>query len=396
MRYLDFSVEQIREIQQMDAAQIKKVLIDKAETLDNQSQDLEMKRNLCRTLSKDGISNDAVVQEYTEVFKALDGEGDDVLAECLKDLSCPSLTEVIGQTLLCSGPILWLFFNIHDKKWNILILNAVLALLGAAVITAGWINYLHKKKFQPKRVRKNNRADWYILPAALMGCVLGIALVIFVLAEAEIWLAPKGWLFYQLGPWAEFFLIFLLVVPAFFFAKRFLFWISEKIRKRSSGSSAETEADRGIFRKYRLLFVLAWGVAVYACLMSATYIMEDQIIVRTPFQPQGKCYSYEDVTRVKAGFGKKIWSLVEYQKKGNFFYQITLDGRQIILHQPTVNEQIARYEEDTYLELEEFDQRLMQLGIRKESDETGYQDCDLDKQFVDRFRRIIANRKGRE
>lgn len=123
LRYLDFSIEQIREIQQMDAAQVKEVLIDKAETLDNQSQDLEMKRNLCRTLSKDGISNDAVVGEYTEVFKALDGEGDDGLAECLKDLSCPSMTEVIGWTLLCSGPILWLFINIQEHKWDRLMIN---------------------------------------------------------------------------------------------------------------------------------------------------------------------------------------------------------------------------------------------------------------------------------
>lgn len=391
LRYLDFSIEQIREIQQMDEAQIKEILIDKAERLDNQSQDLEMKRNLCRTLSKDGISNDAVVGEYTEVFEALDGEGDGDLAECLKDLSCISMVEVIGWTLLCSGPILWLFINIQDHKWNLLMLNAMLALLGAVGITGKWINYLHKRKFQPKRVKKNNRADWYILPAALIGCVLGIMMIIFVMAEVEIWLAPQGWLFYELRPWAEFFLILLLVLPAFYFAKRLLFWLSGKIRKSSNVNAAL--AGQGISRKYRVLFTLTWGAAVYLCLTSTTYIMEDQIMVRTPFRPQGKCYSYEEVTKVQTGFGRKIWSLQEYQKQGNFFYIITLDGRRIVLNQPSVNEQIARYEEDTYLELEEFDQRLMKLGIKKESDETGYQDCELDQQYVDRFRRIIANGK---
>lgn len=394
LRYLDFSIEQIREIQQLDAAQVKEILIDKAETLDNQSQDLEMKRNLCRTLSKDGISNDAVVGEYMKIFEALGGEGDDDLAECLKDLSCPSMTELIGWTLLCSGPIFWLFINIQDQKWNLLMVNAILALLGTVGITGNWINYLHKKKFQPKRVKKNNRADWYILPAALIGCVLGIVMIIFVMAEVEIWLAPQGWLFYQLRPWAEFFLILFLVLPAFYFAKQLLFWLSGKIRKSSNINAAS--AGQGIFRKYWVLFTLVWGMAVYVCLTSATFILEDQIIVRTPFRPQGRCYSYEEVTKVQTGFGRKAFSLHEYEKKGNFFYKITLDGRQIVLHQPSVNEQIARYEEDTYLELEEFDQRLMKLGIKKESDEIGYQDCELDQQFVDRFRRIIANGKGVE
>ena len=58
LRFLDFSIEQIREIQQMDGAEIKEVFLEKMESLENQSQDLEIKRNLCRTLSKDGISND--------------------------------------------------------------------------------------------------------------------------------------------------------------------------------------------------------------------------------------------------------------------------------------------------------------------------------------------------
>ena len=41
------------------------------------------------------------------------------------------------------------------------------------------------------------------------------------------------------------------------------------------------------------------------------------------------------------------------------------------------------------MELEEFDQALVELGIKKEADKTGWENCDFDKEYVDRFLRII-------
>lgn len=48
--------------------------------------------------------------------------------------------------------------------------------------------------------------------------------------------------------------------------------------------------------------------------------------------------------------------------------------------------------DDTYIELEEFDQRLMELGISKESSAEGSQYNDLDPHYVERFLRIIENK----
>ncbi|MDE6851720.1 MAG: MerR family transcriptional regulator [Lachnospiraceae bacterium] len=413
LRFLDFSIDQIRDIQQMDAAQLKEVLLDKAESLENQSQDLEIKRNLCQTLSKDGISNEAVVEEYNEVFDALGEEWQDDLAECLKDLRCPSITEVIGETLLFSGAILWLFINIHDQKWHGLLLNALLAIFSTACITGIWINYLQKRRYQPRRVRKNNHATWYILPATVIACILGIALDVLIMIQIDKIFAPPGWLFSQMKPWAETLLIFLIMVPVMLFTSVLFVWLPRRFRKKSSNLvenaavDAISEDGNGTidveneeiavlgwftFRKYWYLFVLVWIIAGYLCLTSVAYVTEDQIIIHSPFCPQGKSYSYEDVTKVQAGFGQKALSLHRDRRLGTFSYTITVGGKKIVFMQPSVNEQIARYEEDTYLELEELDQRLMQLGVDKESDETGYEDCDFDKQYVDRFRRIINNR----
>lgn len=389
LRFLDFSIEQIREIQQMNAAEIKEVLLDKAESLEDQSQDLEIKRDLCQTLSKDGISNDAVVEEYNELFDVLGEEGQDDLAECLKDLRCPSITEVIAETAIFSGPILWLFLNIHNQVWSVLMLNALLAVLSTAVITGIWMNYLRKRQYQPKRVKKNNYATWYLLPAAIISCILGIVMVVLLMIQIGKILAPQEWLFYQMKPWAETLLIALIMIPVMLFVSVLLVWLRRKFGKKEEIEVLGWET----FRKYWYFVVLGWIVAVYLCLSSVTYVTEDQIIVHSPLCPQGKSYAYGDVSKVQAGFGQKAVSLHREQRRGTFFYMVTIGGKRIVFMQPSVNEDISRYEEDTYLELEEFDQRLMEHGVDKESDETGYENCDFDKQYVDRFRRIIANGK---
>lgn len=92
---------------------------------------------------------------------------------------------------------------------------------------------------------------------------------------------------------------------------------------------------------------------------------------------------------IKTGFGNKNMSIAEYKKKGSFFYQVEINGKTITFHAPSTNEQIKRYEEHTYLELEEFDQALVELGIPKKADKKGWENCDFDKEYVDRFLRII-------
>jgi hypothetical protein len=145
-------------------------------------------------------------------------------------------------------------------------------------------------------------------------------------------------------------------------------------------------------RRFRLVIIVVWLVGIYCCISNVNFVTEDSIICHTPFQPMGVEYKYTDVEKITTGFGKSDFAFVEYKKKGNFYYQLELDGRTLMFHQPSVNSDIKRYENDTYLELEEFDQRLMVLEIEKEGDASGSQNCSLDTQYVERFCRIIENR----
>lgn len=41
--------------------------------------------------------------------------------------------------------------------------------------------------------------------------------------------------------------------------------------------------------------------------------------------------------------------------------------------------------------LEEFDERIVKTGMKKESSDANAATCDLDPEYVERFRRIIKN-----
>ena len=129
----------------------------------------------------------------------------------------------------------------------------------------------------------------------------------------------------------------------------------------------------------------------YISIVNVYYVTEHQIVVCTTLCPQGKVCEYQDVSEIQTGFGQKLFSIHSYDKKGNFYYKIIVDGKTLVFSQPSVNE-IDRYEEDTYLELEEFDRALVQLGIPKKGSDKGRQNIDLDKTYVERFCRIIANK----
>ncbi|MCM1271969.1 MAG: MerR family transcriptional regulator [Clostridium sp.] len=393
LRFLDFSIEQISELQHADEKSIKEILLNKAEELDNSSRDLNIKKELLRTLGEDGITNATVVEEYNSVFDKYGEEWQDGLIENLKDFMVPSLTEVIACTFIWLGPVLWLFYNIHMQKWHGLAANAVLALLFTVFITSEWIRYFRTRKYQPKRMKKKNRENLYLFPGAIVGGILCLALIIFVYVIEEILFAPEEWLFYQMKPFAEWWLVLWVGIPIFVIA----LWVMEKVFHKKQDKEQETDGDEKTkthsFRKYGWIFALLWLLVVYVCISNVTFVTQDEIIVHSPLCPQGKSYNYTDVEKAEAFFGTSVFTFPwqDYKRSGSFSYTIYIDGKRIIFSQAQVNGDITRYD-DTYLELEEFDEALMQCGIAKESGEKGYEDCGFDQVYVDRFLRIINNR----
>lgn len=224
-----------------------------------------------------------------------------------------------------------------------------------------------------------------VILLAILAAAVAIAL------EKLILRLPEDYYFFEYSPVSEALMVYLIVVPAIIFFEV----LSGRRKQRTTGEPGDMEGLSHIWRRLadvRFLLVVMWIGSLYCCFTSATIVTEDSIICCSPFSPSGITYDYSDVAQIRTGFGQKRFALFEYQKKGNFYYEIELDGKKKVFHVPDVNEKIGRYADETYLELEDFDRNLVSLGIPKQGEEKGWEACDLDQEYVDRFRRITALR----
>lgn len=390
-RYLEFSIEEIKLLLDRDEEQIKEALREKAEVFDKQKNDCRGKQDMCLALAKDYENNPKLIDEYNDTVEFLES---DELAEVmtgLETIARPNLTTTIAMTLILSGPILWLFYDIASERYYALMFSTVCALLGAVIITVNWINYAVQYRRHRKRVRENNKKWSWMALVTIGAMVLGFGGLIAFMILLENIMAPKDFLFGQHNGIAEVVMIWLIIIPAVLICL-ILVAAFKKV------AAKELEDMNDIFYiwnhlgKFRPAVIIIWLALLYCCATSVTYVTEDKIIYHSPLSPLGTAYSYEQVTKIDTGFGDKAFAIAEYNRKGNFYYKIEVDGKKIVFHVPSVNNDIQRYADDSYLELEEFDEALMKFGIPKTSSDKNYEKCLMDQRYIDRFLRIINNK----
>ncbi len=387
-RYLGFSIKEIEKFLTMGADGIKKALNQKADEFSEQENLCEIKRSLCLLLAKDYENNEAVVEEYNDTIEFLESDEMSKLKEQVKDFAAPNLITVIAETLIFMAPVFSLFYNIQAERTDMLMFNGIIAIICTALTTWNWIHYANQYKKDRERVKRKNHKMIWLVPAMVAAFILGIAAVVAVTALFSEWALPGNYLFYEHGPVTGMALVLLVIFPAILFCVL----VVAKIRKKPVEEMEDVNGLLFIWNrlgKWRTAVIIAWLVALYCCAFNFTAVTKDKIIRYFPWKPMGVEYKYSDADSIRTGFGDKNISLAEYKRKGSFYYQIEINGQTVTFHAPTVNEQIERYEEHTYLELEEFDQALTALGIPKEADEKGWENCDFDKEYVDRFLRII-------
>lgn len=217
--------------------------------------------------------------------------------------------------------------------------------------------------------QKNCSQAWWI-PIGLVSLVGDIAYFVLVGWLTERFFLPSDWLFYEYSTG--------LGKVAIFFIMAFLVFLLGKLARLVKLSW-----------KYGL--GLAGGCILLTALLisTTTAVTKDQIIDINLLAPP-KEYLYSDVKSVWTGFGTKVVTVNRAERQGEFSYQIQLDGKNIVFMQPAVNQNLIP--NDTYIELEEFDWRLMNLGIPKESSTEGSQYNDLDSHYLERFLRIVENK----
>ena len=387
-RYLDFSIEEIERLLPMEASEIRDALKHKADAFSERENLCEDKRNLCLLLAKDYENNEAVVEEYNDTIEFLESDEMSEFKEQVEDFAAPNLVSTIAYTLMFMAPVFWLFYNIKAERTDMLMFNGVLAIIGTALTTWSWIHYANQHKKNRERVNRKTRKMAWLVPTMIAGIILTIVAAVAVMFMISKWILPGDYLFFEHGSVVQKIMTLLVLIPIFLIC----ILIVTRIRKKPLDDMEDVNDLLFIWNhlgKWRVAVIILWLIALYCCVFNFTAVTKDRIICYSPWQPMGVEYEYTDVDSIKTGFGDKNLSFAEYKRKGSFYYQIEINGQTITFHAPSPNGDIERYEEHTYLELEEFDQSLVKLGIPKEADKKGWENCDFDKEYVDRFLRII-------
>lgn len=394
LRYLEFSVEEVKNILDMDAKEIQKVLEQKAEAFSDLRDRCLDKQELCHSLAKDYKKSEAelnvVISEYNQAIETIESDEMAELTEELKGLGTPSLSVTILQTLLFSGPIMGLFIQISEGQIENLALIAGIAIISAMLITGVWIFYFVQRSRNKSRVKKKNRATIWIMPLLILAIILGIAFIASVDGLIQEHLIAKNFLFYSYSDFAQRGMIAMVMITIIVGGCLLIGKFLGESRKEIEYFNVFAVWDK--LGKWKPVFLMVWVVLYYCFVTSFIVVTEDAIICHSPIHPTGVAYSYSDIKKIATGVGQKDFTFLQHERKGEFYYQIELDGKTItFLTGVTSNDEIERYNEHTYLWFEEFDQKLVELGIPKESDSTGYETIEMDEEYVERFLRILQN-----
>ncbi|MFM0899948.1 MerR family transcriptional regulator [Streptococcus suis] len=370
LRYFEFSLAEIKEILTLSEEDLRSALHEKQQGINHQAEELADKVDLLGQVVKDLGKKDDWLEEAQESIAFVEsGEFQD-LKQDLEYALLPSIWMTLLQTLMASGPILWLFTRIQQGRQENLFLLAVVSLLATAWITLIWRDYLVTWWKHRDKIRQKNRSQAWWIPIGLISLVGGITYFVLVGWLTERFFLPSDWLFYEYSTG--------LGEVAIFFIMAFLIFLLGKLARLVKLSW-----------KYGL--GLAGGCIMLSALLisTTTAVTKDQIININLLAPS-KSYLYSDVKSIWTGFGTKLVTVNRAERQGEFSYQIQLDGKKIVFMQPAVNQNLIP--DDTYIELEEFDRRLMNLGIPKESSTEGSQYNDLDSHYLERFLRIVENK----
>lgn len=362
LRYLDFSLAEIKEVLELAPQEWQAVLAQKRQQLRDQRDQMSDKERL--------LSEVMATKNQPDWGKSLHAQVDFFTSEdfqILKTELLPNLWGIIAYTLVLIGPILWFFVKISQGQLEDLSWLAPISLLNTVLVTLQWRTYLVAWWRHRDKVQQKNRQGIKVVLVAIVSLVLLLASFLGVDQVIAWFFLPEGWLFYEVNHLAG--QCFILAMMALIL------------------SCGLRLVGRWSVPKPFLLGLALLVVATMMSLIESITVVTKEEIVAVSVLGKDKVYQYAQVEEVKAGFGTKRISLSAKERRGEFFYQISLDGRWVVFMTPSVNDQLVAG--DTYRELEEFDQTLMGLGVAKTSSSQGSQYSDVDSDYLQRFLRIV-------
>lgn len=291
----------------------------------------------------------------------------------INELGQVSLGLQILITLILSGPLLWLFINISDKKYDFIAVNTILAIISVILLTLSWNRFL-------KQPSKKIKGTGTLLLSILVSLALTMAVFAGISKLQEMLFAPRDYLMYMFKPPYSYLVFFFEIEIIAFLCS--ILYTKVKISELKWAYKLVEFVKKNIAAAILLNIIL-----LYMCISAVTVVTENKIIDYSFYNPLGKTYSYSDISKVQTGFKGKLLNTFK-KNAGEFYYTVSFNnGKKINFYQAN-----SKFE-DTYLELEVFDNLIMKTGkVEKVSSSDNSEYCDLDARYVNRFLRIIDHR----
>jgi len=134
---------------------------------------------------------------------------------------------------------------------------------------------------------------------------------------------------------------------------------------------------------------------LYTIITAVTVITNNKIINYSFLYPNGKEYSYSDISKINTGVYGKKRNILFRHTKGEFFYILEFkNGTKIDLTEVGGVGGVKNEVDERFI-IEKLDIKLVNMGIPKESSMQNFKYCteDLDKIYTDKIRNILKNTK---
>ncbi|GAA0182171.1 hypothetical protein SH2C18_45970 [Clostridium sediminicola] len=229
---------------------------------------------------------------------------------------------------------------------------------------------------------KNKILRAFVTFVGFIGAMI-ITLILFMLIDKlqGLIFAPDEYLLYMFKPPYSYLV--------FFFQIEMMMFIIYTFYKNNKYSEFKWVSNIFNYIKKKILIVIGINLFIfYMCITGVTVVTQDKIVDYSFYKPAGMIYSYDDILKIETGFKGKTSGVFRRNRNAGDFYYVTnfKDGTKVDFYQAS-----SPYE-DTYLELEIFDDLITKSDVEKISSADNSQYCNLDQRYIDRFLRIISNR----
>lgn len=349
--------------------------------LEKQKWQEDLRLSILYDMQKSFQKSDAsALSAWLQTLKEIETDEFQQLHEDVQMLTQHSPLFYVVWTLILSGPILTLFLKIDEHNTAYQGLLTLLSLADMSVLTLLWRKYFTTRH----QFKERKKRGWILLLWLPFSLCIGFLFIFVIQWLKELLYLKDGYILWSSTMLADilpfFFLIEAMVINGAYIAKK--------------THNIDFEDYQVIFHKlkrYRFLMLFVNLIVLYISLTNINVLYPSHLETARWYAPILQTNDYQNITKVKTGF-QSAKSFLSQRNKGDFYYFLYLkDGKKIDISMPNAAHE-KRYEEHTYLEIEECDAIFMQLGIKKEGSMQHFQDNTLAAEYRNRFKKIVENK----